>query len=98
VEPAEKSVDCFAAQNYPNPFHDATDIRYYISEEGILTLEIYDSTGRMVIRRIQKATPGWQTFTWDGRSSSGKPVSSGIYFYRLNMAGKSMTRKMALMR
>jgi hypothetical protein len=98
VEPPEKSVDCFAAQNYPNPFHDATDIRYYISEEGILTLEIYDSTGRMVIRRIQEATPGWQTFTWDGRSSSGKPVSSGIYFYRLNMAGKSTTRKMALMR
>jgi len=98
VESPGKSADYAVVQNHPNPFREMTDIRYYISEEGALTLEIYDSTGRIVIRRIQEVTPGWHTFRWDGSSSSGKSVSSGIYFYRLNIDGTSLTRKMALVR
>jgi len=35
---------------------------------------------------------------WDGTDASGKAVSTGVYFYRLQAAGFSEIRKMTLLR
>jgi len=36
--------------------------------------------------------------SWDGRDESGRAVGNGIYFCRLEAAGASFTRRMALVR
>jgi len=35
---------------------------------------------------------------WDGRDSQGNPVSSGVYFYRLTVGDKTLTKKMILVK
>jgi hypothetical protein len=42
------------------------------------------------------AGPAW--VEWDGRSDSGDPLPSGVYFYTLASGGRSQTRRMVLLR
>ncbi len=46
--------------------------------------------------------PGYYSVLWDGRDNAGKDVSSGVYFYRLEVIGDGLkvtkSRKMILLR
>jgi thermitase len=69
--------------NYPNPFNPSTTIRYEIPEASRVSLVVYDIMGREVLRLVDDVIePGYYTVKWEGRNSSGNPVSSGIYIYR----------------
>jgi len=87
-------------QNAPNPFNPATSIRFSVAHQGAhVTLAIYDVTGRLVRELVNEPTPaGEHLARWDGRSSSGRPASSGIYFYRLSVDGWTDSRKMVLLK
>ncbi len=41
---------------------------------------------------------GQHKMIWDGADQNGRPVSSGLYFYRLQVGDKQLTRKMLLVR
>ena len=89
------------AQNYPNPFNPSTTIRYTVGVPGRVTLRIYDVAGRLVrtlVDQRHSAVTTWYAVNWDGRNDTGAPVSSGIYFYRLEATRFSETRKMVLLR
>jgi len=86
-------------QNQPNPFNPATVIRFEVPRNaGTVSLEIYDLTGRKV-RTLHQGPlgPGRHEMTWRGRDDSGRPVSSGVYFYRLQGQNFDATRKMVLL-
>jgi hypothetical protein len=86
-------------QNYPNPFNPLTTIRYELSSPGIVSLDIFDVRGQLVRTLVSGTRPqGRHSIVWDGRTNLGAQVSSGIYFYRLNAAGDSETRKMTVLR
>ena len=81
-------------QNYPNPFNPATTIRFSIGKQGYVSLNIYDVTGRMVAKVLNKEMDeGEHTvrFQADG-------LSSGVYFYRLKTDEETLTKKMILLR
>jgi photosystem II stability/assembly factor-like uncharacterized protein len=86
-------------QNYPNPFNPTTSIQFVLPETQRVTVKVYDVSGRLIVTLVDGIKPyGFQTVEWDARNSSGQPVSSGIYYYRL-LAGKhSITRRMVLIR
>ena len=91
------------AQNYPNPFNPTTTIQYNVAEEGIVNLQIYDITGRLVKTLVdnQFRTPGstaGYTVTWNGLDDRGQKVSAGLYIYRLQSGTMSMTNKMILLK
>lgn len=72
------------AQNYPNPFNPVTTIAYQIPSKQALTLQVYNTAGQLVrtlLDDVQDA--GAHQVVWDGRNDRGEPVSSGVYFYRL---------------
>ncbi|MBD3289577.1 T9SS type A sorting domain-containing protein [candidate division KSB1 bacterium] len=68
---------------YPNPFNNATRIRFDLKERVRLTLTICDINGR-VVRSIfsGETNPGTHQLEWNGKNNAGETVSSGIYFIR----------------
>ena len=86
-------------QNSPNPFNAGTAIGYELRQASALSLRIFDMLGREVsVLEQGERSGGAYTAFWDGRDSSGMPVSSGVYFYRLETGGQAETRRMTLAR
>jgi hypothetical protein len=85
------------SQNYPNPFNTMTTVSFSIPERAFATLSVYNLQGKR-IRTLLNGTSeaGSNQTVWDGTDSYGNPVSSGVYFYRLQTGGKVLTRKMVL--
>jgi hypothetical protein len=87
------------AQNYPNPFNSRTTIAYHLPREGNMVLEVFDVLGRRVsVINNGHQDAGEHHAAWNGRDGQGRPLSSGLYFYRLQTDDKTQTRKMALIR
>ena len=82
------------SQNYPNPFNPSTKIEFNIPETGLTKLTIFNTLGQTVqvlVDEIRNA--GTHSVTFDASS-----FSSGVYFYRLEFDGKSITNKMILLK
>jgi flagellar hook assembly protein FlgD len=87
------------AQNYPNPFNPSTTIKYSVKEKAHVSMKIYNVAGQLVRTLVNSdMNAGAYIETWNGRSNSGDPVSSGIYFYRLVTKNFSMTKKMVFLK
>jgi hypothetical protein len=79
-------------QNYPNPFNPETVISFDLAKKEFATLKVYDILGREVAVLVNEIkNPGNYRIVFNA-SSIG--ISSGIYFYKLNTPGFSITRKM----
>jgi flagellar hook assembly protein FlgD len=64
-----------------------------------VSLIVYDVTGARVRTLVDTSVPaGAHSAAWDGRNDSRQPVGSGVYFYRLAIGGKSLTKKMVLLK
>ena len=81
-------------QNYPNPFNAATVIRYSLPEPSQVTIEIYDILGRRVETCLDDyREAGEHQIIWDASD-----LSSGLYFYRIQIGYHGQTNKMILLR
>ncbi len=86
--------------NYPNPFNPQTTISYQIYDtEKKYQLKISNIKGQLIRNYFIETKPGKGCLVWDGRNSNNKPVSSGIYLYRLEADKEILnTRKMTLVK
>ena len=80
----------FVLSNHPNPFNPSTTIDFAISNTSFVELIIYNIKGQK-IKTLSKNeyTKGNHSIVWNGVDDSGKEVSSGIYYYKLNVNGKT---------
>jgi hypothetical protein len=86
-------------QNYPNPFNASTVVRFSITRQGDIVLEIANILGQtLVLFRLTQAHPGTYSITWDGKDKAGKTMPSGLYFYQLRTPEANLTRKMTILR
>lgn len=86
-------------QNYPNPFNPETTIGFGLPEAGHVRLEIYNVLGQRIRTLVDDNRPaGQHEVVWHGDSQDGHPVGSGIYLYRITTGGKTVTRRMVLMK
>ena len=83
----------------PNPFNPQTTITYYIADPGPVTLQIYDIQGRLVkiLERTYRES-GTYAVDWLGQDNNGSPVSSGVYFIRLESGGHARLWKIVLLK
>ena len=87
--------------NYPNPFNSTTTISFNLTTEHMENTEIfiYNMKGQKVKQLgITNYELGINSAEWDGKNEACKPVSSGIYFYKLRSGNEILTRKMILIR
>ena len=98
--PAETAL----LHNYPNPFNPETWIPYRLAEDALVTLTIYDGSGRVVrsldvghrVAAVYESRS--KAIYWDGRNNLGEAVASGVYFYHLSAGDFSATRKMLILK
>ena len=85
-------------QNYPNPFNPSTVIRYAIPQDGLVTLKVYDITGREVTTLVnEQKSAGTYEARFDAKEN-GKSLASGVYFYRVQAGSFSEAKKMVLLK
>ncbi len=98
IEEAPLPTDFVLAQNYPNPFNPSTTIRYALPTPVDVQLSIYNVLGQRVRLALSgRQLAGNHTYLWDGTNDAGRPVASGVYFYRLKAGEYVKTRKMMLL-
>ena len=80
-------------QNYPNPFNPSTEIQYQVSTSDVVKLKVFDVLGQEVATLVDKEhTPGTYKASWDARG-----LSSGTYFYRLEVGNDFVSTKKAVL-
>jgi hypothetical protein len=88
----------FELSNHPNPFNPSTTISFNIPEESVVKIEIFNLIGQRVKTLIDDHfLSGKHKIVWDGNDDSGRQVSSGVYFYRLEVNGKTVATRKGLL-
>lgn len=86
-------------QNVPNPFNPKTVISYETRSDEMVHLSIHDVSGKLVKRLVSAVQEsGVHRVHWDGTDDGGEAVSSGVYIYRIEAGGRSLSRTMSLVR
>ncbi|MFC1481361.1 T9SS type A sorting domain-containing protein [Candidatus Neomarinimicrobiota bacterium] len=84
---------------YPNPFNPSTIVRFDLPVSGEISLMLYDLLGREVAELASGVhAAGTHQLGWDGRSTNGFGLPSGIYIARLTTPEYSKSIKMVLLK
>lgn len=81
-------------QNYPNPFNPVTNIKFSIKNAGIVSIKIFDVTGKIINELLKDFRQAGDY----NMSFNGSELSSGVYFYSISMDEFTETKKMILMK
>ena len=86
--------------NFPNPFNPETTIKFSIPQESKVKLIVYNLKGQKVKSLVDATCEiGINTAIWDGTNNFGNKVGTGVYFYKLDVDGKTIkTKKMLLLK
>ena len=80
--------------NYPNPFNPVTNLEFWISDLGYVSLKIYDALGREVAALVNETlSPGNYKVEFNGSK-----LSSGVYYYKLKSGKFEVIRKMVMLK
>jgi hypothetical protein len=87
-------------QNVPNPFNPTTTIKFDLSHDGNVKLQVFDVAGHLMRTLAdQKMAKGFnQAVTWNGLDEKGLRVPSGVYFYQLVTDDYTATKKMVMLK
>ena len=84
--------------NYPNPFNPNTTIKFSIQNDSKIKLLVFNIKGQNIKTLVQNEfTKGSHSIIWNGDDEFGKLVSSGIYYYKLIVDGKTEAVKKCLL-
>ncbi len=81
-------------QNYPNPFNPSTTIRFTLPVREYVTLRVYNLLGQEVATLVNETLEAGESMV----RFDGSRLSSGVYLYRLQAGGSTLTRRMTLVK
>jgi hypothetical protein len=95
---SQMPVEFFLEQNFPNPFNPSTAIKFSLPVDSRVKINIYNSLGEEIAKLVNKEmTAGSHQVNF-----SAENLTSGIYFYSLQVVGKfnsfSSVKKMILIK
>ncbi len=81
-------------QNYPNPFYNDTEIKYFLPARALVELSIYDANGRLTgVLENQEKDAGYHQVKWEAAQHP-----PGIYYCRLSSGDVADIKKFVLLR
>jgi len=90
---------------YPNPFkvdeHDFLNIVFNLSNRTFVTLRIYTVSGEKIFEVTldqNEVGIGRREYKWDGKTSSGKKISPGLYIISMRTGFGTSITKFAVVR
>jgi N-acetylneuraminic acid mutarotase len=93
-QPGDEALAAFGFAPMVNPTKNQAVISYTVSNPGMVSLKVYDRTGRLVQTLVNAPqNAGTQTVTWDARN-----LSNGVYFLRLEADNQSAVHKLVLVK
>lgn len=88
------------SQNYPNPFNGQTVIEYSVpgtQQDRLVKLDIFNVIGQRVATLVNEhQSAGSHEVRWNAVSGNGQSLASGVYYYRLQVGEKTITKKLTL--
>ncbi|HEX2787422.1 MAG TPA: T9SS type A sorting domain-containing protein [Ignavibacteria bacterium] len=81
-------------QNYPNPFNPSTIIRFDLTKNSFVKLEVFDITGK----RITELVNGDLQADSYEKEFDASMLGSGIYFYKIKVENFVETKRMVLIK
>jgi hypothetical protein len=81
-------------QNYPNPFNPSTNVKFSLPKEGFVKLNVYDGLGREISSLVNENLKAGEYEV--GYNAAG--LTSGAYFYKLEVNDFVRTKKMILVK
>ncbi len=94
VPEAEFKISYTLSQNYPNPFNPTTRIEYSIPATCLVSVKVYDMSGREVATLVNEKKLKGHYSTVFNRSK----LSGGTYFYRIHAGDFAETKKFVLIK
>ncbi|NHZ86265.1 MAG: T9SS type A sorting domain-containing protein [Planctomycetia bacterium] len=86
-------------RNYPNPFNPITTIQYELPQQSVVQITIYDLLGKKVTTLVSETQDaGFKSISWNATNDYGKPVSAGVYLYKIQAGEFVQTKKMILLK
>ncbi|MEW5995466.1 MAG: FlgD immunoglobulin-like domain containing protein, partial [Candidatus Zixiibacteriota bacterium] len=99
VKATEVPADYALNQNYPNPFNPTTEIGFTLPTALEVKLEVFNLLGQRVKTLVDgRLDAGAHTVSWNATDDAGRPVSSGVYFYRIQAGDFIEAKKMMLLK
>jgi len=99
--PPIPTLDTQLLAAYPNPFDMSTGTRihYYLKNSGNVKIDICNLKGQLIrSSTVNYHNAGDYFLKWDGKDFRGKPVSSGIYYYKMSSGKYTSSRKVILLK
>jgi len=83
----------------PNPFNNKCRINIYSPSSIELTINIFDIRGRLIKNLANKQiNSGNHQFEWNALDNNGNGISSGTYFYVVELGDKKISGKLLLLK
>ncbi len=83
----------------PNPTASGVELSFQSDGFSPLTLEIYDTAGRLVRTEALGTLPaGSQAHYWNGQGGNGQALAQGVYFVRLSSSELEASTRVVLLR
>ena len=86
-------------QNYPSPFNPSTNIKFRISETGIVSIKIFNVLGKEIRTLLEKNLPaGEHSVQWNGKDDTENLLPGGVYFIQMIAGSYQKTIKTILLK
>ncbi len=78
-------------QNTPNPFSNETEISFEIPENGVVTISVYDITGKEIVNISRDFEKGYNSVIV---SKDDLKNAAGVLYYKVENDGNTIIKKM----
>lgn len=84
----------------PNPLNPASTLTFRTMRPGRVVVSLFDVRGRLVRKLLDEAAslPGYHDVRIDGRDSGGRPLPTGLYFYRIAAAEGTVSGRLTILK